>query len=283
MLRLPLPLPRAASVRSALLSILMLSAACGGAESGPSAPYLGTLNPIIYVGQLAPASQLVTTIDGSPLPSSLTVRIDSGDVSLFTVSGSSLKAAQPGAIYVTVTHAPSGHAALVHVGAIYDTRGKWLFHTECPWVGDSTHTTWETVTLQSDYSDYPASTKPAWINGVIAGAQTVALGTTVDSTITVHYQGGAVVQVDTNTQTNPSTIAVSSKSAPVRIDIPRPTYPFLEVGFPTSSGPGSLRLLPLISANPLVAGDSGQTFCGGVYSSDPILSRSSFAELHALP
>jgi hypothetical protein len=270
-------------IRGALLAIIILSAGCGSAESGPSVPYLGTLDPIIYVGQLAPTAQLVTTLDGRPLPSPLTLRIDSGDVAAFTVNGSSLQATQPGAIYMTVTHTPSGNAALVHVGAIFDTRGRWLFHNECPWVGDSTHSPWETVTLQSDYADYQASDKPAWINGVIAGAQTVALGTTIDSTITVHYQGGAVVQVDTSTQISTSAIAVSSKSAPIRIDIPRPTYPFLEVGFPTASGPGGLHLLPLISANPLLAGDNGQTFCGGVFSSDPTLARSSLSQLRAVP
>jgi hypothetical protein len=270
-------------LRGALFSVLIFTAGCSSADSAPSAPYLGTFDPVIYVGQLTPPSQLVSTLDGRPLPSSLTLRIDSGDVSDFVVGGSSLKATQPAGVYLTVTDPASSHATTVHVGAVYDTRGKWVFRSECPWVGDSTHATWEIITVRSDSSVYPPTTKPGWINAVIAAAQTTALATTIDSTITVHYQGGAIVKVDTNAQTNPSAINVSSKSAPIRIDIPRPTYPFLEVGFPSASSPGGLSILPIESVTPLLAGDSGQTFCGGVSSSDPTLHRSTLTELRAVP
>jgi len=266
----------------ALLATLILGAGCGGGDSAPSGPYLGTLDPIIYVGQTASQSQLVSSIDGRPLPSSLTLRIDSGDAAAFIITGSSLRATQQGEIYLTVTDPASGHGATVHVGAIYDTRDKWLFRRECPWVGDSTHATWEILVVHSDSTDYQPTTKPAW-SGDVAYAQTEALGTTVDTTITVHYQGGALVQVDTTTVTNPVAVVVSSKTAPFRTDIPRPTYPFLEVGFSAAPGGVGLSILPIIAVSPLVAGDSGQTFCGGVFSSDPTLHRSSISELRAVP
>src|SRR4029077_21064315 len=64
------------TLHGALLATLTLAAGCGGGDSAPSGPYLGTLDPIIYVGQTASPSQLVSSIDGRPLPSSLTVRID---------------------------------------------------------------------------------------------------------------------------------------------------------------------------------------------------------------
>jgi hypothetical protein len=254
------------------LVLASIVGACTGADSPRQPVSLGALDPILYVGQTATPAQLVDAI-GGPMPSSLTLHIDSGDASSFAIAGSSLKALAPGGIALDVTDGGAGNAT-VQVGALYDTRGKWVLHTECPYLGldDSVNTYWHVQWIRSDSTDYRTGSQPARLV-YTAEATTYALATEYDSTFHVHYGSGGAVTGDTAAQTASLAFGVISS----QVDSLRP-------GWSQSAGVMYFAWpLPVRAQTPLTAGDEGLHYCGEIASSGAPLSRETIAELRRLP
>ena len=247
-------------------AVLLLTNACGGGDTKPSPVYIGTLDPIIFVGQTASPQQLVSTTDGRPLPAALKLEVDSGDAASFVVAGSSLAAVGPGVVVVDVTDGATAHTT-VHVAALYDTRGKWLYRAECPWVSDATDTRWHITTVRSEFTNFQSTTVPTWV-GTLPMAATTALATQFDTTIHIHHASDGSITGDT-----------SAQSAPIAVFVRTQAMPTLQFERRPLPGAGELTNLPVVSTSPLIARNGGQIVCGGVSSSDPLLARSSVVEL----